>query len=176
MKKSLCLLMSWTFAINAVYLPVYAADVKNSSKTEPYVVRGNEQNLKSSSVYYASNKKDEVLLKGNIWGAVQFPGVHYLPIGTRLLDALSIAGGPLDTADKDDLILSTRTPAGLEVKNISVYQALSDNAYNPYIQAEDIIVVKENHKYQNWNLALQAGTFIISAIALGMIVEDRKKN
>lgn len=167
--------MLWTFALNAVYLPAYATDTKNSSKTEPYIIRGNEQNLKSGSVYYASNKKDEVLLKGNIWGAVQFPGVHYLPIGTRLLDALSIAGGPLDSADKEHLILSTRTPKGLEIKNISVYQALSDNAYNPFIQAEDIIVVNENHSYKNWNLALQAGTFIISAVVLGMIIEDRKK-
>lgn len=175
MKKGLILLVAWTFAVNTIYFPVHAADAKDSSRTKPYVVRGDEQNIKSGSVYYASNKKDEVLLRGNIWGAVQFPGVHYLPIGTRLLDALSIAGGPLDSADKDELILSTKTPQGLEIKKISVYQALSDNNHNPFIQAEDIIVVKENRSYQNWNLALQAGTFIISAIVLGMVVEDRNK-
>ena len=172
MKNNLCLLLSYVLLINSLYFPAFAA---GTIKNEPYVVHSEDQNAKSGSVYYTSNKKDEVLLKGSIWGAVQFPGVHYLPLGTRLLDALSIAGGPLDIADKDDLILSTKTPKGLEVKRISVYQALQDNAYNPFIQADDIIVVKENRNYQNWNLALQAGTFVISAIVLGMLIEDRNK-
>lgn len=175
MKRKLCLITSFVLLANSICLRSYAAGNQNSTKNEPYVVHSDELNTKSGSVYYTSNKKDEVLLKGSIWGSVQFPGVHYLPIGTRLLDALSIAGGPLDIADKEDVMLSTKTPKGLEVKHISVYQALSDNAYNPFIQADDIIVVKENKSFQNWNLALQLGTFIISIVALGMIVDDRSK-
>ncbi len=178
MKKTISQFLSLFFFLHAIHLPVYAASVSgngSSTKTEPYILNTDEQNGKSGSVYFTSHKKDEVLLKGSIWGAVQFPGVHYLPLGTRLLDALSIAGGPLDIADKDELMLSTRTPQGVEVKKVSVYQALSDSAYNPYIQADDIIVVKENRSYQNWNIALQAGTFIISAIALGLLIDDRNK-
>lgn len=173
MKNIRCLISAALFLSNVLFNQAFAAGT--GIKVEPYVIRGDDPNLKTGSVYYTSSKKDEVLLKGSIWGAVQFPGVHYLPLGTRFLDALSIAGGPIDIADKDDVLLSTRTTNGLEVKNISVYQALSDKDFNPYIQADDIIVVKERHTYQNWNLALQAGTFIISAIILGMMVEDRSK-
>lgn len=144
-------------------------------KNDDYVIRGDDANLKSGSIYYTSNKKNDVLLKGSIWGAVQFPGVHYLPLGTRLLDALSIAGGPLDIADKDNVILSTKTEKGLQVKTISVNQALMDNSYNPYIQADDIIMIKEDHTYQNWSFALQAGSFIISVFVLGMLIEDRNR-
>lgn len=145
-------------------------------KNDSYTLKTNDSSpQRMGSVYYTSNKKDEVLLKGNIWGAVQFPGVHYLPLGTRLLDALSIAGGPIERADEDHVLLSTKTDLGIAVKDISIRLALSDTAYNPFIQADDIIVIKEKHTYENWNLFLQAGTFVLTAFVLSLTIEDRNR-
>jgi SLBB domain len=173
MKYLLKLMLSVVLFTQSICLPVMAAGT--TLQNDPYVVRGDDPNVKLGSIYYTSTKKTDVLLKGSIWGAVQFPGVHYLPLGTRLLDALSIAGGPLDAADEDNVILSTKTDKGLQVKTISVNQALQDEAYNPFIQANDIILIKEDHTYKNWSFALQAGSFIISVFVLGMLIEDRNK-
>lgn len=166
------LLLSLIFFFSFAFSPQMV--LAQNSKASSYTVKADDSNQqRSGSVYYTSNKKDEVLLKGNIWGAVQFPGVHYLPLGTRLLDALSIAGGPIERADQDHVLLSTKTDLGVAVKDISVRLALADTAYNPYIQADDIIVVKEKHTYENWGLALQAGTFLLTVIVLGLAIDDR---
>lgn len=168
------LFINFFFTLQSIYNPVFAAEVQ-TQKTNSFTLSNDIKEGKLGSVYYATNKKDEVLLKSSIWGAIQFPGVHYLPLGTRFLDALSIAGGPMDLADKDNIILSTHTKNGLEVKNLSVFKAMSDQAYNPYIQADDILMVKEDKYYQNWGLGISIGTFIMSTIILGFLVEDRNK-
>ncbi len=179
MKKSLfykfiMFIINITFISQTVYNPVYAQNIKNQNPNS-FTLSGDNKEGKLGSVYYATTKKDEVLLKSSIWGAIQFPGVHYLPLGTRFLDALSIAGGPIDMADKENIVLSTHTKNGLEVKNLSVYKAMTDQAYNPYIQADDILMIKEDQYYKNWNLGIGIGTFVMSAIILGFLVEDRNK-
>jgi hypothetical protein len=180
MKKVILALLFLFVQLNQ-YAVVFAHDQKNDKKIpvgvmgslDSYTIRGDDPNVKLGSIYYGSSRKDQVLLKTNVWGAVQFPGVHYVPLGTRLLDVLSIAGGPIERADTDKLYLSTRTEKGLEVRTISLKQAFEDKSLNPLLQADDILVIKESKFYENWNLGLSIGTFIVSAIILGYVSEDR---
>jgi len=141
-----------------------------------YTVRKEEPTFKSGSIFYSSNKKDEVLVKTNIWGAVQFPGVHYMPLGTRFLDAISFAGGPLDSADSDKIILSTKNTKGAtQLRDLSLNNALGSAENNPVLQPDDIILVKENHTREIVSFYMQVGTFLISVAALSILVSDHNK-
>lgn len=145
-----------------------------SSSTDSFLVQKSDQSLKSGSVYLTPTKKDEVLFKASIWGAVQYPGVHYIPVGTRLIDALSIAGGPIERADMDSITLSSHEGKGLNVYNLSLSEALADNNKNPMLKPDDVLVIREDRSYQKATLYLQIGTFVLSAIALGILINNTK--
>lgn len=142
-----------------------------------FTVKKDEPSYKSGSVFVSSNKKNEVLQKANIWGAVQFPGVHYIPIGTRFLDAISYAGGPLDSADTELITLSTKTVTPSSpgtLKMLSISDALNSEKSNPIIQPDDIIVLKENKTREKIGLYLAIGTFLVSAAALGLAISNHR--
>jgi hypothetical protein len=153
-----------------IFLPIVRADIDS---TGSYTVHKEDPTYKAGSVFVDSDKKNEVLLKANIWGAVQFPGVHYMPFGTRFLDALSFAGGPLDSANSDEITLATKPVAnakGETVRMLSVKDALASEKNNPIIQPDDIIVVNEDHSDAVFFKILAVGTFIVSAAALGVVI------
>jgi hypothetical protein len=153
-----------------IFMPTVRADIDSSGS---YTVHKEEPTYKSGSVFVDSDKKNEVLLKANVWGAVQFPGVHYMPFGTRFLDALSFAGGPLDSANSDEITLSTKPVQNAKsetVRVLSVREALFSEKNNPIIQPDDIIVVKEDRSDSVFLKVLAIGTFIVSAAALGVAI------
>jgi hypothetical protein len=141
-----------------------------------FTVHKEEPQFKTGSVFFSSTKKNEVLFKANVWGAVQFPGVHYMPFGSRFLDAISFAGGPIDAANPDHILLSTKE-LGKEpvIRDLSVSKALTSQDFNPVIQPDDIILVKEDHTKSNVTFYLSIGTFLMTAVALGLLVSQNNK-
>jgi hypothetical protein len=140
--------------------------------TDTFMVQKEEATTKAGSVYVTPTKKNEVLFKASIWGAVQYPGVHYMPLGTRLLDALSLAGGPIEKADMDHLILSSHDLGNIKVHTISVTDALENIDHNPLLRPEDVLIVHEDRSIEKTSLYLHIGTFIISTIALGLLINQ----
>ena len=175
MKNFIRTFLSLQLALNFCYTPALRAEPPPAGlpATDSYMVQKNDNPPKSGSVYVTPTKKNEVLFKASIWGAVQSPGVHYMPMGTRLLDALSMAGGPVERADMDNLILSTHEASGLMVQKLSVTEALAHTESNPILKPEDVLVVREDRSMENTHLYLQIGTFIFSAIALGLLIKQQ---
>lgn len=163
--------------IGQLALPPAYADSHPGAAGESYTVRKDEPTFKTGSVFVSSNKKNDVLVKTSVWGAVQFPGVHYIPLGTRFLDALSYAGGPLESANTDQVSVSTKPVAGVTtdptIRQLSVQAALGSERNNPVLQADDIIVVKEDKSDSRLMTYLAVGTFLLSAAALGLAISRR---
>jgi len=154
--------------------PVLRAEVDSGNS---FTVRKEEPSYKSGSVFVSSNKKNEVLIKTNVWGAVQFPGVHYIPIGTRFLDAISFAGGPLDSAKTEEIMLTTKALGGASesaMRQLSIKDALATEKNNPILQPDDIILVEESHSREKIALYLAIGTFLVSAAALGLAISNHR--
>jgi DNA uptake protein ComE-like DNA-binding protein len=151
-----------------------SAPPASNTATESFMVQKEEASAKAGSVYVTPTKKNEVLFKASIWGAVQYPGVHYMPLGTRLLDALSVAGGPVERADMENLMLSTHETDGVKVVNLSVSDALANSDYNPVLRPDDVLVVKEDRSTEKTALYLQIGTFLVSLIGVGLLIGQQK--
>ena len=99
-----------------------------------------------------------------------------MPLGTRFLDAISFAGGPLESADGDKILLSTKSPKeGTQLRSLSLSSALASADNNPILQPDDILLVKESHTRENISLYLSIGTFLISVAALTLLIEDHNK-
>jgi hypothetical protein len=55
--------------------------------------------LRTASQYYLERgTESKLMMKVNVWGAVQEPGSQYVPDGTDLISVLSAAGGPVEGA------------------------------------------------------------------------------
>jgi hypothetical protein len=57
------------------------------------------QGYQTASQYYLERgTESKLMMKVNVWGAVQKPGSQYVPDGTDLISVLSAAGGPIEGA------------------------------------------------------------------------------
>lgn len=92
--------------------------------------------------YVSGDYPGAVMMKINLWGSVQKPGIHYVPAKTDLITLLSYAGGPTEKARSDDVIIK-RTIAGKQtVIPVDVEDLISSTKKtSPALEANDIIMV-----------------------------------
>ena len=70
--------------------------------------------LSSGSVYYSGNYPGAVLMRVNMLGEVQRPGVHHMPIETDFNTALGFAGGPTRFANTKNAVIRRKDGKGKE--------------------------------------------------------------
>lgn len=59
----------------------------------------------SAAEYYTSEPGAGVVVRINIWGEVARPGVHFVALGSSIMDSVSGAGGPMATASTPEVRL-----------------------------------------------------------------------
>jgi hypothetical protein len=99
----------------------------------------------NASRYILSASGDALLMTVKVWGEVQRPGLYDVPIGTDLIELISAAGGPRDTAQlsKIKIIHSSKTQENSSVSRINVKEFLDtgDLKIIPEIKPNDTIIV-----------------------------------
>lgn len=73
-----------------------------------------DQSLNPGTVYYSGNYPGAVLMRVNMLGEVQRPGVHHMPVETDFNTALGFAGGPTRFANTKDAVIKRRIQKGGE--------------------------------------------------------------
>jgi protein involved in polysaccharide export with SLBB domain len=97
----------------------------------------------------------------HVWGEVNSPGIHYLPVGASLSLAVSAAGGPQADASLPDVSL---TRAG-DSREINLYELGPKTA----LQQNDSIVIKTSAK-KDLPLIFSTISTVISIITLTVIL------
>lgn len=101
--------------------------------------------LVGGDVVYVPASKRQIL----VLGQVKNPGVYNLPVGARVLDALALAGGPLERAALENVgIYRDGSLDGSELVAMGRDKVLfsGDAKENPLLEAGDIIYVPETKK------------------------------
>lgn len=90
----------------------------------------------------------------SVWGYVKFPGRYLVPISTSVADLLSYAGGPLTTAELDNLrIYRKDTAKGDNLIKFNYNDLLWEDdikfskRFVPDLQANDILMVPGTERY-----------------------------
>jgi protein involved in polysaccharide export with SLBB domain len=100
---------------------------------------------------------------------VHFPGIHYISPGTTLLDAISLAGGPLASIDIEEIQLSTTKEGKSTIDSFQLDTTLmGSKKENPELKPGDVIYVRQSNTYRDASFWLTVGTFGLSVIALGL--------
>ncbi len=113
-----------------------------------------------------------VMMKINIWGDVEKPGIHYVPAKTDLITLLSYAGGPGDSAILDDVTIRRTVGGKQTIIDVDV-ESLLDNpkASFPTLEANDTIVIPKSTPLFSQN-TMQMITVVagLLSITLGSLI------
>ena len=105
------------------------------------------QNYQTASQYYLERgTESKLMMKVNVWGAVQKPGSQYVPDGTDLVSVLSAAGGPIEGAklSKVRLVRNFDGEKRNEVINLSRCLKKGEITLLPEIKPGDTIIVPKS--------------------------------
>jgi hypothetical protein len=132
--------------------------------------RGNE--------YVSGDAPGVVLMKVNLWGAVNRPGIHFVPIHTDLLTLLSYAGGPTDAAELDDVAIKRRVGGKEELIEINLEKSIRKvESGFVALESNDIVVIPANRPFISQNALATLGfiSSLLSVVLVGFLVSDKLK-
>lgn len=124
------------------------------------------RNVTGKSVNYYYAKPGDITVTVSLWGFVQKPGLYEVSSSTNLIQLLSLAGGPTNYADLDNIriIRSQKDKNGKIIKkelkiNLEEIVKLTDEQIK--LQPGDVVYV--NHT--NWYMVKEAFS-VTSSIAI----------
>jgi hypothetical protein len=62
---------------------------------------------KTGAIFHSPSVKGKVLIPVHFWGAVGKTGLHFVPLDTNLINGLSLAGGPRNDANLDNVRITS---------------------------------------------------------------------
>lgn len=134
-----------------------------------------EESRSYGGAYYDFSDAETVNIKVAIWGNVRNPGRYVVPVYTTMIDLISLAGGPTEAADLDDLRLY-RTPQTGEPQLLKFrYDDLIDeeqlikNRNVPKLEPSDLILVPGAPPmyFRDWfSLTMSVVSMILSVVVL----------
>ena len=126
----------YVLALSLAVLPITsrAADSGISLSKDVGGSKGNE--------FISGDYPGAVMVRINLWGGIQKPGIHYVPAKTDLITLLSYAGGPTDKAKMDDVIVKRNIGGKESIIEVDVERVLRNTKNNgPILEANDIVII-----------------------------------
>ncbi len=90
--------------------------------------------------YYVFPSHDQVLMEVQLWGHISKPGLYQVPLKTDLVKLISLAGGPLSSANLKRIIILRKG----ENKVVDINKVLYDQEEKVYLEPGDVVIVPEN--------------------------------
>jgi hypothetical protein len=135
----LIILISYNFSSNA------QEDIQIGKSLKPF------ESYKGGQYDYSD--PDAINMKVLVWGYVEFPGQYIIPSTSTVNDLLSLAGGPVENANVDDLRLfrinpdSSQSMIKFDYNDLLWNEKLTKKIIIPPLKAGDILVVPGAPRY-----------------------------
>jgi len=187
-------LIVWCIAQNLIWAPLgYAAPAnspyggKNSidmGETRP-VDAGNSSDLnigdelrgaERGSEYVSGYYRGAIMIPISLWGAVEKPGVHHVPMRTDLLAFLSLAGGPKANANLGKVSIKRQSNHGEEVLKADLNELLTEpTSISMILEPNDIVNVPYENPIVDTNTIVTIGLVAtIMSVVTSIVTITRK--
>jgi NADH:ubiquinone oxidoreductase subunit F (NADH-binding) len=140
---------------------------------------GLENLAKSGGAEFISgNQPGTVLMKVNLWGAVNRPGIHHVPIRTDLMSLMSYAGGPTGKAILDKVTIKRETENTRKLIKVDVEELIQgESHYNVELAPNDIIVIPTDEPLiSSDTLAVVSLVSLVMSTILAAVYIERRRN
>lgn len=160
MNKFFSVVISWVLIIS----PVFAQD-------EVFTMK---KSVNNSQEYFAGAYPGTVMMKVNLVGGFNKPGVYNVPVNSELTSVMSYAGGPTKEAEVSEVYVRSKKGNEYEVKKVNLENFFTDSQEKPYrLKPDDYIYVKQNEEVINNNIFRGAMVIsaLVSVILTGLLID-----
>jgi len=103
----------------------------------------------SGAVYYSSPNKNKTLMPVHIWGEVQKPGLHFIPVDTKLVKGLSFAGGGSSTANLEKVVVNRMEGDQVSRKKFDLKDGGDISAFEYTLKPGDTVFIERDRSMEN---------------------------
>ena len=129
---------------------------KTQAKNSPYNIRklalpSEVKNVSKQpgSLYYNPSVKGKALMPIHFWGRVNKAGLHFVPLETKLIDGISMAGGPSSNADLSEVVITTNRNGKRERLELDLEGGGDLSVDNYTLNPGDTIFLKKDSYMEN---------------------------
>lgn len=128
--------------------------------------------------FMSGNRPGTVLMKVNLWGAVNRPGIHHVPVRTDLMSLLSYAGGPANNALLGEVTIKREIGTSRKLIKVDVEELIKGVSHHQVeLAANDIVVIPASEPLVSQDtLALMGAISLIASTILAAVYIDRASN
>ena len=148
---------------------------------------GLEEILKQGVNYYNYADKDKVNIEVIVWGGIKNPGKYLIPVGTTVIDLITLAGGPVseETIEYVKLIkvkndsLNSQTDKVINLNYTGFFEKEKKSYYkyvNPVVEAGDMIVIPIEEEMTFWDYFTIVYLYTMPLLAVILSMLNLMKN
>jgi polysaccharide export outer membrane protein len=128
--------------------------------------------------YFLDPATQKLSIEVHLWGEVAKPGVFRVPLGTNVLELISLAGGPTEYSNLSKVKLTRRASGGtasiVETVDLARYTDAKGNPLIPMLAPGDLITVPRNFRHA-WERSIKlVGDIVIVANLIFLISQIKK--
>lgn len=149
--------------------------VQALAQADSYFKLGNFGTTRGAE-YTSGDQPGTVLMRVNLWGAINRPGIHHIPTKTDLLSLISYGGGPLNGALLDEVTIKREIGNTHKLIRVDVEELVKGASHhNVALAPNDVIVIPQDEPFFDKDTI----TFItlisvtLSAVLTAVLIRDR---
>lgn len=128
--------------------------------------------------YFLDPATQKLSIEVHLWGEVSRPGVYRVPLGTNVMELISLAGGPTEYSNLSKVKLTRRASGGMssivETVNLALYTDAKGKPLVPMLAPGDLVTVPRNIRHA-WETTMTIVRDIVVVANLIYLVSLMKK-
>lgn len=162
---TLCLSLLMPSVVLAQSTPFELQELSLPSETK-------EMARQSGSIYYSTTSKNKTLMPIHFWGEVGRPGLHYIPIDSKLIKAISFAGGGTASADLEEIYINRVEDKKMVKHEFDLTQGGDITAHDFSLKPGDTVFVSRDTWRDNRAFYVSLVTLVVTVLSTVLIVRQ----
>lgn len=132
----------------------------------------------AGAVYYSTTNENKALMPVHFWGEVGRPGLHYIPVDSKLVKGLSFAGGGSSTANLDEVVVNRLEGDRVKRYEFDLEDGGDVSAHEYVLRPNDTVFIEKDRSYENrayYTSLIGVVATILSAILITKRIEDSNR-
>ena len=129
--------------------------------------------------YFLDPATGKLSIEVHLWGEVKSPGVYRVPLGTNVMELISLAGGPTEYSNLSKVTLTRRTSGGgasslIEKVDLARYTEARGAVQIPLLAPGDLVTVPRNVRHA-WETSIRLIGDVVTIVNLIYLISLIKK-
>jgi len=131
----------------------------------------------SGSVFYSATSKNKTLMPVHFWGEVGKPGLHFIPVDSKLVKGLSFAGGGNSNAKLEEVVVNRYDSGKVKRFEFDLGEGGDVDAHEYVLKPGDTVFVERDRYIENrayYTSLFSVALTIISSIFILKRIEEQR--